>query len=180
MYALYFAQGVDFKVGHHLHVPAHVKYAVKHQIPCLVIMRKPLDCIASLLIMRGGGDPRVLLKDYIDFAQVAVDLSEEVVIVSFNDVIESGMGRVVQKLNQRYKTDFKEPDGSDEEQAWVKDQIRNWNRLYSGGDEKKLSFPTEAKRKKAEGVKEQIREASDLLKQAEDMYRIAVERGGSL
>jgi hypothetical protein len=127
-----------------------------------------------------GVDTRLLLRDYIDFAKVAVDLCEQVVVVSFNDVIKSGMGRVVQKLNQKYGTRFREPDGSVEEQAWVKDQIRNWDRLYSGGDEEKLSFPTEAKRKKAAGVKEQIREASDLLEQAEELYRMAVEKGEAL
>jgi hypothetical protein len=178
MYALYYAQGSDFTVGHHLHVPAHIKYAVQHKLPCLVIMREPLDCVASLLLMRGGGDSRVLLLDYIDFAAAAIDACKHIIIVSFKDVISQGMGFAIQRLNQRFGTDFKEPDGSEEEQAWVKDQILNLNRQY-GGDQDRLSLPTEAKREKVGRIKEQVRTNSDLLSEADRLYHLAVEKGVS-
>ena len=179
MYALFYAQKRELKVGHHLHVPAHVKYAVRHNIPCLVIMRPPLDCVASLLVMRNGGDSRVLLQDYIDFARVAQECRENILIVSFDRVVNQGMGVVIRDLNQRFNTDFYEPDGSVEEEAWVKERIREWNRIYSGGDEQRLSFPTEAKRERSRIMKERVQEEADLLAEADRLYRLTVGSEGA-
>ena len=112
MYSLFYAQGQSFQVGHHLHVPAHVKYAVANQIPCLIIMRKPLDCVASLMVMIKGGNPSELLKDYIDFARMVKRCLSAVVVVDFEDVIQDGIGDAVEAVNAKFGTGFKQPDGS--------------------------------------------------------------------
>ena len=52
---------------------------------------------------------------------------------------------MVSKLNEQFSTKFNQPDGSPEEHIWVTEQIKEWNRRYSGGDEQRLSFPTEVK-----------------------------------
>ena len=121
-----------------MHVPAHVAYAVQHQIPCLVIMRRPIDCIASLMVMRKGGHPAVYLKDYIDFAKVAQRHSDYLVIADFDSIVTDGMGYAIRQLNQRFDTCFAEPTNSQEEVAWVQEQVRMWNDKYSGGDAEKL------------------------------------------
>lgn len=170
MYALFFAQGGDLRVGHHLHVPAHIKYAVIHHIPCLVIMREPLDCVASLMVMRKGGDPRDYLLDYIDFAKVAYEERTNLVVEKFDVIVTNGMGGAVRSLNDRFGTEFREPTNSREEKAWVERKIREWNREYSGGDPEKLSIPTEAKRKRAEEMRARVMKEPHLLLRARDLY----------
>jgi hypothetical protein len=159
MYALYYSQR-SLKVGHHLHVPAHVKYAVRHKIPCLVIMRDPLDCVASLMVMRKGGDPVSLLKDYIDFARITQSLIDDLVLVSFEEVVTVGMGDAIDRLNSKFGKMFQRPTGSPEETAWVEAQVREWNRIHSGGDEEKLSIPSSEKKSKAVEMKELIQRAA--------------------
>lgn len=170
MYALYYAQGKSFRVGHHLHVAAHVVYAVKRNIPCLVIVRQPLDCIASLMVMRKGGDAGEYLRDYIDFSRVVLKLRQYLVVVDFDSVVSSGMGAAVNQLSHKYGTAFREPSNSAEEVEWVQAQIRDWNAKYSGGDVEKLSFPTDEKKAKAEQHKQAIRGHGQLLAVAEKLY----------
>lgn len=175
MFALYYAQGKSIKVGHHLHVPAHIVYAVKNNIPCLVIMRQPLDCIASLMVMRKGGNPKNLIKDYISFAQVVKENLDQVVVVDFQRVIAEGLGYAVGLVNERYNTSFIEPTNSPEEVGWVKERILELNAKHSGGDLEKLSFPSEEKKAKAEEMKNLIRKEGELLEVAQRLYSSLVK-----
>ena len=169
--ALFYAQGESFRVGHHLHVPAHIKYAVRHKIPCLVIVRNPLDCVASLMVMRKGGNPSHLLKDYIDFARVVERSKANVVVVDFKEVTQRGMGAAIEAINQKFKTDFSVPSGSDEEQKWVRERVSELNLLYSSGDAESLSIPSEEKHERAAAMKQKIqRESSAELQKAEALY----------
>lgn len=176
MYALFYAQGKTFRVGHHLHVPAHVRYAVKHGIPCIVIMREPLDCIASLMVMREGGQPKELLKDYIDFAYVVQKLSRDIVIVDFAEVAANGIASAIERANGRFGTHFALPTNSPEEVQWVKQQILQWNKEHSGGDATKLSFPTDEKKIKAEKMKRVIEQHESLLTTARNLYLSLTEK----
>jgi len=133
MYALYYAQGTSFKVGHHLHVGAHIVYAAKHNIPCLVIVRRPVDCIASLMVMRKGGRPSTLLKDYIDFAKVVLRYSHKVVVADFEQITANGVGDAIHRVNKKFGTSFLKPSHSVDERRWVEEQVRNWNQTYGGG-----------------------------------------------
>jgi hypothetical protein len=179
--ALFHAQGESFRVGHHLHVAAHIKYAVKHAIPCLVIMRNPLDCVASLMVMRKGGNPSHFLKDYIDFARVVERCLQEVVVVDFGDVTQRRMAFAIEAVNSKYKTEFIVPSGSDEEQQWVRKRVSELNEIYSAGDEESLSIPTAAKHANAEKMKQRIRDESPTeLKKAEALYTRLVNPAESI
>lgn len=170
--ALLYAQGESFKVAHHLHVPAHIKYAVRHRIPCLVIVRNPLDCVASLMVMRKGGHPSIYLKDYIDFARVIEKLIDNVIVFDFREVTRDGMGPVIQAVNKKFKTDFNAPSGSPEENNWVQKRVRELNHLYSSGDAESLSIPSDDKRQKSEEMKHKIRSESPAqLREAEAIYK---------
>jgi len=174
MYSLYYSQR-DLKVGHHLHVPAHVKYAVFHGIPCLVIIREPLDCVASLMVMRNGGDPVSLLKDYIDFAMIVRGLMGGLILVSFKEVVSEGMGTAIERLNLKFGKTFQKPTSSPEEKRWVEAQVRKWNRDH-GGDEEKLSIPSTEKKSKAIKMKERIQiEATGVLAVADELYHTLIE-----
>ena len=176
MYALFYAQGSSFKVGHHLHVSAHIKYAVSRDIPCLVIMRNPLDCVASRMVMKKGGVAKDIVKDYIDFSKSVQRLRTKLVIVGFEDVIKEGLGFAIEEVNVKFATDFCKPDASEEEKAWVDQQVRKWNLEKSGGDVERLSIPSDVKKAKAFKMRERIQmEAPDELAVANELYHDLIE-----
>jgi hypothetical protein len=61
-----------------------------------------------------------------------------------------------------------------------KSGIREWNRIHSGGDEQRLSFPTEAKKERSEVMKIKVQQEVDLLAEAERLYHLIVGSGEQL
>tara|TARA_R100000027_G_scaffold38198_1_gene28159 strand:+ start:8940 stop:9644 length:705 start_codon:yes stop_codon:yes gene_type:complete len=171
VYVYSYAQKRSVKVGHHLHVIAHVKYAIKRNIPCMVIVRRPLDCVSSLMVMQKGGDPKALLLDYISFYKPVLKYSDRLVVISFDKILGCGIGSAVEVLNSRFGTDFSVPKGSGSERDWSVKKIVEWNRVHGGSDPEKLSIPNDKKREKAEKIKKIIEaECKDLLNEANCLY----------
>ena len=65
--AFTFAQGRPVKIARHLHAPAQVIAAVRREIPCIVLIRKPRDAVLSLLVRAPHISADQALKDYIRF-----------------------------------------------------------------------------------------------------------------
>jgi len=97
----------DAKVAHHLHSPAQVIYAVKHIIPCLVLIRDPESAVASRLLMTDcpWSSPQPLLREYNNFYRLLLSYRQHFVVATFEEVIED-FGAVVRRLNARYGTTF--------------------------------------------------------------------------
>ena len=157
VYALLYANQQSIKIAHHLHAPAHVVYAVRNKIPCLVIFRHPIDCVASLMVMHKGGDPVQLLKDYIDFAKITIKNQKFMVVADFREVVLNGIGPSIDRLNKLFEKSFRLPTNSEEEIKWVREQVKQWNLKHSLGDPEKLSIPNESKKQKSVEMKNRIK-----------------------
>ncbi len=174
VYAFLHAQKRPVKLGHHLHTVAHVKYAVQNQVPCLVITRSPVDCITSLMVMRGGGNPRKLLSEYIDFTKEISKLRKDIVLVSFTSIVESDFGFAISLINERFGTQFAMPTGSNNEKSWVNQQIVTWNNMHGDGDRTRLSLPSKDKKGLAEVMRVKVIKETDLLQEADRLYKLII------
>lgn len=56
----------DVRVSSHFHSVANVKLAIKHHIPVVILLRKPLDTLASRIV-RFGASPLPAVLEYLDF-----------------------------------------------------------------------------------------------------------------
>jgi len=65
--AFLFAQQHPVRIARHLHVPAQVIQAVRWGIPTLILIRKPQDAIASLLVREPMLFAKRAINDYICF-----------------------------------------------------------------------------------------------------------------
>lgn len=63
-YAFYKENNV--KIGHHQHVVAQVRRALKNEIPTVIMLRKPLDAVASIKSRKSFYNVDLLLKYYIN------------------------------------------------------------------------------------------------------------------
>jgi hypothetical protein len=55
-----------------------------------------------------------------------------------------------------------------------------WNRLHSGGDEQRLSFPTAAKKERSVIMKARVSEERELLNEANHLYQLTIKGDASL
>jgi hypothetical protein len=99
------AESRPVRLAHHLHVPAQIMRAVEWRIPTLVLIRKPVDAVTSLLIRYTDLDPRRCLRDYTIFYDSILSLRGGFVVGEFDEVVNN-FGSVIAKVNVRFGTNF--------------------------------------------------------------------------
>jgi len=94
------------RVAHHLHTPLQVTRAVRLGVPCAVLIRPPLDAIASVLVMdRGRISDTAAYRSYIHFYSHALRARDRVVVAPFAEATEDPAG-VIARLNSTFKASF--------------------------------------------------------------------------
>lgn len=83
------ATGGKLHIANHVHRPQQVRMAVRYGIPCFVLFRHPLDCIASYMVREPGLDIAANLRRYIAFAETTFELYPDSAlhILMFEDVV---------------------------------------------------------------------------------------------
>jgi len=98
------------RIAHHVHVPMQVVRAAELGVPCAVLIRRPLDAIASLLIMSEEALPRRLaISTYESFYERVADRRDSLVLVEFEDVVSDPFV-VARRVNDRFDVEFGVPE----------------------------------------------------------------------
>lgn len=114
--AFKFDNGDEYSIATHLHAYPQVIVGVQHNIPTIVLIRNPFDCVVSymaLLVQTFGletiqksYDIKWLLKDYITFYKKLKPYKDNVVVGVFDEVLKD-FGKVIIEVNIKFNTDFK-------------------------------------------------------------------------
>lgn len=107
----------DWRIAHHMHVPAQVIRAVKLGVPTLILIRHPVDCITSYTT-RGGvdltlDDMRWCLKDYTYFYDSIIDLRDQYVTTDFKEIV-TDYPAAIARLNEKFGSTFNVPANDSE------------------------------------------------------------------
>lgn len=94
------------KAAHHMHAPLQVIKALEYDIPCVVLIRNPLDAIASVLVVDQTLSTRFAIQSYINFYESIWPLRKAIIVSDFQETTQSPH-RVIERVNQRYGTSFK-------------------------------------------------------------------------
>ena len=103
-------------IATHLHVPANALIGVRLAKPVVVLIRKPVDAVLSLLALtmevnhREGRDRAKLsfgcaFKEYYAFYRTLLPYSQGIVFASF-ETVSSDFGLVIDQVNSRFGTQF--------------------------------------------------------------------------
>lgn len=96
----------EARVAHHMHVPLQVHLAVKLAIPCCVLVRPPLDAVASVLVMqRGRVSDDACYDGYIRYHRRIARVRDEIVVCRFEELLDDPTV-LVERLNARFETSF--------------------------------------------------------------------------
>lgn len=98
------AQSRPVKLAHHLHAPAQIIRAVQWQIPSLVVIRNPEDAVLSMIVF-SSFPAKDLLEAYYLFYKSVLPYSHGFVCATF-DEITTDYGSIIQKINERFGTNF--------------------------------------------------------------------------
>lgn len=94
------------RVANHLHTPLQVTRAVRLEVPCAVLIRPPVDAVASVLVMeRERISDTAAYRAYIHFYSRALRVRNLVVVAPFADVTRDPAA-MVDRINAVYGTAF--------------------------------------------------------------------------
>ena len=93
------------EIAHHLHAPAQIIHAARLGIPCVVLIRKPLDAVLSFMVYRPYLTAQQVLKSYSYFYNRIIPYREAFVVGLFEEVI-SNFSIIIERSNGRFGTEF--------------------------------------------------------------------------
>ncbi|MBU4264374.1 MAG: hypothetical protein KKC76_21205 [Proteobacteria bacterium] len=95
----------SLRIAHHVHGPAQFLYATRWNIPALLLLRQPLEAVASLLIRYPALKPAATLRDYIYFHEPLIAIADQFVVADFQEIVDDPDG-VITKVNRKYGLDI--------------------------------------------------------------------------
>ncbi len=141
----------ETSVSHHLHIPAQVILAARYKIPCLVLVRHPIDAIASLTTRNGVEYSidgfRWVLKDYAQYYESIFKYRKHYVVAEFKEVV-TNFPASIQRVNEKFGTHFQVPENDSDEAKHIVaiNKVRGIDRRYAIEDVKEfLHVPELAK-----------------------------------
>ncbi len=167
------AQEGTVRVACHVHAPAQVIAAVRRDLPAIVVIREPEDTVLSFVIRNPHLSVGQALRGYLRFYVPLMRLRERFVVGLFRDVT-TDFGAVTRRVNQRFRTDFREFENTENNVAACFEAIdRDYRKRAEGTPfERMVARPSELRRQIKQGLRGQYGAAglASLRARAEDAY----------
>lgn len=165
------AQPEEMKIAHHVHAPAQIMRAARFDLPAVVLIRDPLDAVASLLLKTSGIEPTTALRGYVRFYKAIRPHRSAFVVAAFPEVTED-FGRTIERINRRLGTEFEPFNHTPNNEKAVLDEVQR----IGTDDPIEVARPTQPKQHVKESVKSTVREsARNELQEAREIYQAYLE-----
>ncbi|MDH3587771.1 MAG: hypothetical protein OEQ74_00055 [Gammaproteobacteria bacterium] len=167
------AQEREVKIAHHLHVPAQVIRGVQRGIPIVVLLREPVSAVASLIVREPALGIRVALWDYIHFHRTIRRYRDSFLIARFEDITDD-FGRVIERLNNKWGTQFQVFDHNEENvaRAFARLESLESGREIGEINEDRVARPSGQRSEKSASIRAQLLSpaCAKRLNQARELY----------
>lgn len=97
----------NVNIAHHHHVPAQIIKGVESFTPIIVLIRNPIEAIASFKCYEPNISLTLAIKAYISFYKTILPYKSGFIVASFPQIILE-FDVVIARLNKKFKTNFKE------------------------------------------------------------------------
>ncbi|MBV9961198.1 MAG: hypothetical protein JO072_03030 [Parafilimonas sp.] len=156
-YAFKIAQTKDLIIANHIHKKSQFLTAEKYGIPAILLIREPMDCIASMLIRQPKYDPTVLFDGYY-FLYNGLKDSNAFVVGEFNEVINN-YAEVIKRVNKRFDKNFDLYYKTEENEKLVKHIVQTQDELKGASDyDQRVAYPNETRKKVMNDVKKRLQQ----------------------
>ncbi len=157
----------DTKIAHHVHAEIQFIRAIKFGVPCVIVIREPLETLASLMVVDGILNLNLAFQYYISYYQRLIRYCDQVVIID-NDDIENGVIGKLERINKANNKTFKYEGLTAEALKAVTANMRESNR---GGRYRMLiPLPDKEKSTLKEKINQDIK-SHQRFEEAMNLYR---------
>lgn len=170
--AFLIAQPHKTAIAHHTHRPSQVIAGLKRNLPTLVLIRRPEDAVASLVIYNPFLSASLGLKSYINYYGRLEPYRGSFVLATFEEII-TDFGQTIYKLNEKCGTSFSAFSHTEENVRACYRLIERWsekdNGLYS---ERRVARPSPEREQLKVSLRSEFQRNTvrELLQEAQEMY----------
>lgn len=181
--AFQLSQPTPVRIAHHVHGVSQIEAASHMGIPAILLVRDPVDAIASLIVRYQFLPISFALQHYVRYHSRTAEYVQDAVVAPFELVI-SHYDHVVEAVNQRFATKFQKPqvDAAFEEEIF--DELAALDRQDRGSDvidASTVARPSDRRQAVLRAVREKILHPRNggLLERATELHRFFVEKADS-
>lgn len=163
--------GREVNIASHVHTPSQVKKACIEHYPTLVVIRRPIDQITSLLIAAPHVRFSSAINEYVHHHREIWPFRDRFVIGTFDQVTKD-FGEVTERVNAAFGTDFARFSNTEEDTEAVFAAIEENHRVLHGGTENVVPRPSAARKAEKDWLLDQLArpEYAEQLAEAEAVY----------
>ena len=99
------SQPRPYATAHHLHAAAQIIASARHDVPCLLLVRDPVEAVISHLQREPRVTPRQALTNWSLFHERVLPYRDQFVLGDFREVT-TDYGNVIRAVNDRFQTAF--------------------------------------------------------------------------
>lgn len=171
-YSFIFAQHKRAVVAHHFHAPSQFMLAIRWGIPAVLLIRDPIDAVASATIYLNRTDPRPLLRFFNIFHKSLLHLRDQIIVADFPTTVND-FGSVIKRVNDHYQRDFMLYRRTHEDDEKIAKMIRKEHKDHMGGKLSTLPLPSKEKMRLKQQIVRTIDSSmcSSLLSEARRLYQ---------
>lgn len=147
--------GRDVVLSSHVHTPSAVKAAVAVRLPTIVVIRRPIDTIVSLLIAVPHVRFGEAIDEWVHHHRELLPYLDRFEPVTFDEVT-TDFGAVTKRINDRFHTSFALYEPTPENDDAVFAAIDHNHTVLHGGTENVVPRPSELRRAEKEWLVEQL------------------------
>lgn len=129
--------------AHHVHAPVQISKAINNKIPCILMIRNPLDTIASLIIVDNDLKIETALKHYISFYKRVLKYKEDIIIADIS-TINNEFDKLINKINLDFNKSYNSKSLSQELIKDIKEIVKLQNKKANNPDNL-VAIPTYSK-----------------------------------
>jgi len=171
--AFIYAQKKEVKVARHTHAPAQIMLGVKANTPVILLIRKPVDAVVSLVIRDCTISLVAALKMYIWYHKSILDIKDKCVVADFYDVTEN-FSNIIDMVNTKYNKNFLNFTHDKCSENNIFKLVEEMERMDSGGElrESHVARPSESRNSIKQEIVHQLQlpANSKLLSECNSLY----------
>lgn len=154
-----------------VHTPSQVIQAVRRRVPTLLVVRDPIDTIASMTVAASHVPPRSSLEEYIHHHEALLPLVDHVVVATFDEVV-TDFDSVIDALNKRFDLGFRRFGHTPARTAAVFESIEAHHEDTWGDDRSALPVPDDERRELTLRVRAELESSryDSLVAEARTVY----------
>ncbi len=159
-------------ISHHRHSSAGILFGIRHNIPVLLLIRRPSDVFLSTYIFKNQDISfNEIAESWLRFYEIFIPYKYKICIGDFNSVT-SDFSNIVQKINFHYKKDFNYHTEENFNNL-IFNNIQDWhNDFHKQTLNDRIAVPnTKRLEKKLFFTNKMKNEIPDLLAKADNLYK---------